>query len=293
MFSTEVRILACPSCGAPLQLPRQGGQIQCGYCRASLTVAGRDDTPLQTAGASLLSEPERMQGLWAQASTFGMKPLPPEMRAALAGGPLTAARVGAALGLWRVYCQRAAAGDAAAGDLAVLMVGSIASYFSSVARDPARQRALSETTLEALRDSSQRQVIRCQLARLALRGGDLASARSWFGACDPRAAELQADTAYRLTYAHLTTAARAFDDVLVALGPTPSSVPVALPSRLPAAVLRANALERTGDVPGAVEQLTAEARAVPGGGHAMLGVVDANEHLQLCPQSLALARARW
>src|SRR5947208_1567289 len=131
-FATEVRILTCPQCGAPIQIARQGGQIQCGYCHAPLTVGARDDTSLKQAGPNLLTEAERYQGLWAQAQSFGNKQLPPEMAQVLAAGPLTPDRIGAALGIWRNYCQRASAGDFAAGENAVLITGAISSYFAVV-----------------------------------------------------------------------------------------------------------------------------------------------------------------
>lgn len=292
-FSTEVRVVACPHCGAPLQLAREGGHTQCGYCQAQLDVVPRDDAPLHRAGASLLTEAERIQGLWAQASGFGMKILPPEMRVVLAGGALTADRVGGALGIWRTYCQRAYAGDAVAGDHAVLITGSIASYFAVVAKDAQRQRALFESTLDALRDPAQKQVLRCHLARLALRAGDPASARAWFAACDASSPDLQADTAYRVTYAHLATAHGDFANVLAALGATPSSIAVAMPSRLQVAVLRANAVERTGDVNAAVGQLLTEADALPGGRQVIPEIAETNAHLQLCPQSMVVARKQW
>ncbi len=234
-----------------------------------------------------------MQGLAAQAGAFGMQILPPEMRAVLLGGPLTADRVGAALGIWQTYCQRARGGDSAAGALAVLMTGSIASYLAVTANDAPRQRALLESTLEALRDVAQKQVVRCQLARLSLKAGDMPSALVWFGACDPRSADLQADTAYRMTYSHFATAHGDFHNVIAALGRTPSSMPIALPSRLQAAVLRANAIERTGDVQSAVSQLVEEARALPGGKGAIPEIVETSPHLSLCPQSVALARMQW
>jgi hypothetical protein len=68
----------------------------------------------------------------------------------LAGGALTPDRVGVALGLWRAYCQRASAGDFAAGENAVLLTGALSSYFAVVANDPHRQRALFESTLDVL-----------------------------------------------------------------------------------------------------------------------------------------------
>jgi hypothetical protein len=292
-FSTDVRILTCPQCGAPIQLARQGGQIQCTYCHAPLTVAARDDRSLQQGGPSLLTEAERYQGLWAQAASFGAKMLPPEMQAVLAGGALTPDRVGAALGIWRTYCQRASAGDFAAGDFAVLITGSLSSYFAVVARDPQRQRALFESTLDSLRDPSQKQVIRCNLARSSARAGDMQSAQTWFAACDPSPADLQADTAYRVTYAYLATSHGDYRNVLAALGPAPNSVPVALPSRLQIGVLRANAIERSGDVGTAIAQLVAEANALPGGREAIPGIVEASPQLQLCPQAFPIARQQW
>ncbi len=110
--------------------------------------------------------------------------------------------------------------------------------------DPTRQRALFETMLDALRDPQQKQVVRCQLARLSAKAGDMQSASTWFGACDPSPPDLQADTAYRVTYATLATLRGEFRNVLAALGPNPASIQVALPSRLQIDVTRANAIER-------------------------------------------------
>lgn len=292
-FSTDVRILTCPQCGAPIQVSRQGGQSQCGYCRAPLAVAARDDSALGQHAGPGLTEAERYQGLWAQAAAFGAKQLPPEMRQVLAGGALTPDRVGAALGVWRVYCQRASAGDFAAGENAVLMTGSLSSYFAVVAKDPHRQRALFESTLDALRDPAQKQVIRGMLARSSAKAGDMQSARTWFSACDPRPADLQADTAYRVTYAYLATSVGDLRSVLAALGPSPGSVPVALPSRLQTDVLRANAIEKTGDVNTAVSQLVFAARSLPGGLTAVPDIVEASPQLQLCPQSLPRAMQQF
>ena len=292
-FTTEVRILTCPQCGAPIQAARHGGHLQCTFCHAPLTIGARDDSSLGQAGPSLITEEERYQGLWAQAASFGAKQLPPEMRAVLAGGALTPDRIGSALGVWRNFCQRASAGDFVAGEFAVLMTGSISSYYAVVANDPQRQRALFESTLDALRAPQQKQVIRCNLARASAKAGDMQSAQTWFGACDPRSPDLQADTAYRVTYAYLATQHGDFRNVLAALGPAPNSMPVALPSRLQIGVLRANAIERSGDIQTAVAQLVSEARALDGGREAILGIAQASPQLQLCPQSIPIARMQW
>jgi hypothetical protein len=290
-YSTDVRIVTCPQCGAPVQLPRQGGQTQCAYCHAPLAVAARDDVTIQRAGPAL-TEAERYQGLWSQAASFGAKQLPPEMTEVLRAGPLTPDRVGAALTIWRSYCQRASAGDFSAGEFAVLMNGSLSSYFGG-ANDPPRRRALLESTLDALREPAQKQVIRCQLARAAAESGDMQSARTWFAACDPSTPDLQADTAYRVTFAALATLFNDFRNVLAALGPAPGSIPTASPSRLMIDVLRANAYEKTGDVGTAVAQLVTAARSMDGGLQNVPRIVAVNAYLQLCPQSLPHAMRQW
>lgn len=292
-FSTDVRILTCPQCGAPIQSAVHGGQVQCAYCHAPLAVAARDDMALQQHAGPGITEAERYQGLWAQAAAFGQKQLPPEMSQVLHAGPLTPDRIGAALGIWRMYCQRASAGDFTAGENAVLMSGSISSYFAVVAKDPQRQRALFESTLDALRVPTQKQVVRGQLARAAAKAGDMRSAQTWFGACDPHSADLQADTAYRVTYSYLATQNNDFRSVLAALGPQPGAVPVALPSQLQTDVLRANAIEKSGDVNTAVAQLVHSARSLPGGKQAVPGIVEASPQLHLCPQSLPRAMQQW
>jgi hypothetical protein len=292
-FSTDVRILTCPQCGAPIQAALSGGQIQCTYCHAPLTVAARDDVMLGRQAGPAPTEAERYQGLWAQAATFGNKQLPTEMLQVLKGGALTPDRIGGALAIWRMYCDRASAGDFALGENAVLMTGSISSYFATVAKDPQRQRALFESTLDALRVPTQKQVIRCQLARASARDGDTKSAQTWFGACDAHSPDLQADTAYRVTYAYLATQAGDFRNVLAALGPQPNSVPVALPSQLQIHVMRANAIEKSGDVGTAVTQLVFAARSLDGGRQAVPQICAASPHLNLCPQSLPHAMQQW
>jgi hypothetical protein len=292
-FSTDVRILTCPQCGAPIQAGLGGGHLQCGYCHAPLAIGARDDRTVQRPMGPGLTEAERYQGLWAQAASFGDKQLPMEMAQLLSQGALTPDRVGMALALWRSYCQRASAGDFAAGEFAVLMTGSLSSYFAVVANDPTRQRALFESTLEALREPTQKQVVRCQLARSSAKAGDLRSAATWFAACDPSSPDLQADTAYRVTYAYLATQHGDFRNVLAALGSSPTAIPVAIPSRLQIDVLRANAYEKSGDVNTAVGQLVAAAQGIADGRRAIPQIVAASPQLQLCPQSLPWAMQRW
>src|SRR6202012_5597492 len=173
------------------------------------------------------------------------------------------------------------------------MTGSLLSYFAVVAKDPARQRALFESTLDAVRAPHQKQVVRAQLARSSLKAGDVESAKTWFGACDAHSADLQADTAYRITYACLATVHNDFRNVIAALGPHAQAVPVALPSRLMIDCVRANAFEKLGDMNQAVAQLIASAQTIVAGRTAIPEFIEANAYMHLCPQSLPFAMRSW
>jgi hypothetical protein len=289
-YSTDVRILTCPQCGAPVHAASAGGQVACNFCRAPLNVAPRNDATVGRMAGPAPTEAERWQGLWAQAQSFGEQPLPPEMHALLRAGPLTPERIPPALALWRSYCQRGSAGDAAGAQYAVLLTGAVAGYFFRT-QDRVRQRALLESTLDALPNPSHKQVLRCQLAGAAANTGDLQAAQTWFGACDPNSADLLADTAYRCCYANLATWRDDFRAVLAALGPAPGSVPIASTYAALSDVYRANAVERLGDLNTAVGHLIASARAHAGGAQAMQGIA-AGRSQPICPQSMPLALAQ-
>ena len=232
--------------------------------------------------------------LWAQASSFGDKILPPEMRAVLVGRALTADRIGAALGIWRTYCQRASAGDARAGELAVLMTGSISSYFAVVAERIRSDNARSSRARWmrfATRHTSRHWL---NWRALSARAGDVRSAQVWFAACDPRSADLQADTAYRVTYASLATLHGDFRNVLGALGPAPGSIPVALPSRLQVCRdPRERDREARRHRHGRRAARRGEAQALPAVAKPSPRSARRARIFELCPQSMPLARMQW
>jgi hypothetical protein len=58
-------------------------------------------------------------------------------------------------------------------------------------------------------------------------------------------------------------------------------------------VLRANAIEKSGDVNTAVAQLVHAARSLSGGRQAVPQIVAASPQLQLCPQSLPRAMPQF
>jgi hypothetical protein len=225
-----------------------------------------------------------MQSLWAQAQAYGDTQLPPEMVQLLRAGPLTAATFPQGLALWQLYVQRAAAGDFQASEFATLMTGAVSS-FCVMQGDEVRQRAIYETALDILPNPNHKQVMRCNLARAAIKAGDLAAAQVWMASCNPTPVDLEADTAYRGTYAAMATARGDFQNVLAALGPTVGAVPLALPMQVLCNVYRANAIEHVGNVAVAAQQLVQTASTLANGSNAVQGVIKASR-FHLCPQSL-------
>jgi hypothetical protein len=282
-FATDVRVLTCPQCGAPLKASPSGGQVTCGYCHASATIHARDDRPLAHVGPPV-SEAGRMQSLWAQAQAYVNTQLPMEMVQLLRQGPLTAATFPQGLALWQLYIQRAKAGDFQASEFATLMTGSLSS-FCVMNGDEVRQRALFETALDVLPNPNHKQVMRCNLARAAIKAGDLAAAQVWMASCNPTPVDLEADTAYRGTFAAMATARNDFQNVLAALGPTVGAVPLALPMQILCDVYRANAIEKLGNVAAAAQQLLQTATTHANGANAIQGIIKTSP-FHLCPQSL-------
>jgi hypothetical protein len=289
-FSTDVRILACPSCGAPVHSSPVGGLITCDHCRAMVQVAPRDDTSLGRPAGPMLTDAERWQGLWSQAQSYSQQALPQEWIGVI---PVTAPTLAQALNLWQGYCRAAAANDTAAATHLAMITGAIANYFGSLP-DNVRRRSLFESAMEALPSPFGKQVMRGQLARAAVAEGDLEAGRVWLAALDPNSPDVEADTAYRLTYACLATAYGDFPNVITVLGPERNSIPVVWTNGMLVDVYRANAVEKLGDVNKAAQQLVASGNEARGGqGTAQIPEIIRRNTLVMCPQSLPLAVAEW
>ncbi len=162
-------------------------------------------------------------------------------------------------------------------------------------RKDAEVRALLETARDVLSDPLHRQVIHGMLARNAARAGDRVAAEGWLQLMTPHATDLQMDTAYRFTRAYLSTCEGDLTTVLRALGTRVDDVPISESYVEVCAVLRANALERTGDEPTAVQQLAHVAAAHADGVGRLASLVAMTPELALCPRSLPAlqGRSRW
>ncbi len=133
------------------------------------------------------------------------------------------------------------------------------------------------------------QVFRCTLARSAARLGDIASAAGWLKGCDPYADDIHMDTAYRMSAAVLCTTRKDWAGVLRQLGNDIDDVPIADGSDELAAMVRANAHEKMGQVPTAVDQLR---RVMQGKPKELFEKIRTSNHLlDLCPQSFSTVAA--
>lgn len=155
--------------------------------------------------------------------------------------------------------------------------------------DDTRVRALLEGALEALMLPRHRQGIRGHLARGAVRENDFTSADQWLAGCDPHNDDLPADSAFRISFAFLSTARNQPHAVLNALGGSFEDVPIDDSMDAVATVLRANAWEKQGQVDTARALLAAY--MARGGASAVESVVKSSPaSWQLCAQSLSGAQ---
>jgi hypothetical protein len=268
-----------------------GGSFACEYCRNPIVVQPR---PQPATTGQAITEGQRMDELVRQlgASADDHTNWPPDF-AEVARGGVTERDPARVLAMWQSYCERAKAGDPTAGKYAVLLTAPLSNYFAQQGQEE-RKRALFESTLEAVPSPAQQEVMRCRLARAALKAGEVDAARAWLASCDPAPLDLDADSEYRLTAAYQATFDHDFGRVLALLGPTHGSIPVAVPSRLLIVLLRANALEKSGSLDAAVATLLHFASKSEGNlAEKQYAVgMQANAWLDLCTQSVPRAIAQ-
>jgi DNA-directed RNA polymerase subunit RPC12/RpoP len=289
LFRYDVRILLCEQCGAPLDAAQEGGHIACRYCRAQNQIGRRNTTMVgaATAGRPRMPEPERLMRLRAQ---DGRPMAPPPGVEHLFGpsGTIEPWKMQEALTVWQQTRSevRATGSPAAAERLHFLTV--VLAAMVGMQGDAHRQRALLESALDVAALPRHRQALFRALARCAVRDGDIQAAEAWLAACDPVSDELETDTDFRLGRAYIDTVRGNFMGVLAALGSGPNDVPIHDSADGVCAILRANALERTGQLQAAVASLM-HFKQKAGDRMAMQKVMEAHRQWNLCPQSYAIA----
>lgn len=289
LFRYDVRILMCEQCGAPLDAAQEGGHVACRYCRATNAIGRRNTTMVgaATAGRPQIPEHERIMRLRAQ---DGRPMTPPPGVAHLFGpaGTIEPWKVQEALAVWQQTRNevRATGSPSAAERLHFLTI--VLASMMGMQGEAHRQRALLESALDVAALPRHRQALFSSLSRCAVREGDLPAAEAWLAACDPLSDDLETDSDFRLARAYIDTVRGNFVGVLSVLGAGPTDVPLHDAVDGVCAILRANALERTGQAQAAVAMLL-HFKQRAGDRMAMQRVMEAHRHWNLCPYSYAIA----
>ncbi|MBN8616126.1 MAG: hypothetical protein J0L92_36380 [Deltaproteobacteria bacterium] len=287
MFTTQVRVLFCENCGGPLQTAVQGGAIECNYCKATNAVRPRLDR-FEAARVQSLSEPERLGRLRMQDGVPMMPP--PSLASLVAGNGVPDYKLTEAFDVFQATRREVKATHSPDASERVYYLAVLVGQTLAVKGDFERVRALFETALDVVVLQRHQNCLRAMLARNAVREGDQASAEQWLSGCDPRSDDLRSDSDYRVARALIDTARSDYQTVLATLGRQNDEIPIADGLDEVAAVVRANALERLGDMNGAVAVLRARmAKSNAFGRQAMEHFVRVYPSLHLCAGSLPQA----
>jgi len=286
IFDHDVRVLICDECGAPLPAPLDGGAVACQFCGATFDLAARAEVPLRGYRSVGLDEAKRLETLRKQ----DVDPIfaPPGLDAFVFGGSLVPGKIAEAEQTFRVVLRQAAAIGSVETENSLLFFARIIVDYHLAQRDYQRLRATLEAALEVARSPRARQILYAFLARSAARVGAVQAAEAWLAPCDARAQNLEMDTSYRVARAYVSTAKGDHQTALDVLGPELGAVPIQDTTECFASVLRANALEHIHGVDVAIAEVQ---RGCERGSFLIAAAcVYNNPTLNLCPQSLALAR---
>jgi hypothetical protein len=295
VFGTDVRVLLCKNCGAPIEASLGGGTVACGYCSMQNQVTSRREEPIEPAAAARqLDEGQRLIMLRQQ---DGQPMLPPaSLSSLLEGGGIAEWKIQEAVAVWQTTRREVeSTGSFEAAERLLFLTIALANFYSGKG-ERLQQRAMFESALEVFSLPRHRQMMRGALARSAALDGDLAAAEQWLQPCNPRSEDLQSDTAYRISRATIDTARGDFNTVIAVLGQDLQQVPIMDAMEAIAVVLRANAWERMGQVQVASQQFAQYMGSGGASGRMALGKVleaFARSGWQLCPGSYQHANASY
>ena len=288
--SFDSRFTVCEKCGSPVQASVEGGDFAC-PCGTSCHVGPRDVTPIGSASPRpVLMTQERLARLGLQ---DGHPWLPPESVAVLVkGGRIPEWKWQEALIVWQqARKELASTSSPDAAERLLFLTVVIGNGFVDK-QDWTGLRAFTEAAFDALSLPRHRQYMCAQLARLAVRRGDTRSAERWIALLDTESDDLDTDSAYRSARAFVDTASADYRRVLETLGRAAGEVPIADSLDNICDVLRANALERTGNAQAAVDALVVAMSKGRADVTGITHILEGFPALRLCTRSFPDAKAR-
>ncbi len=259
-FRYDIRVLQCGECGAPIQVSAQGGIVSCHYCSAQVNPSPRSEIDLTSPGITENDDRHHLEILRAQTKmqSLGWTHLLLLRNPAPVDPLHTRNKAELQLAEWKKhYANLQTSHTPKSESWLVTHASDLTEYY--VHSDLRKTRALVETTLEQCRARHNIQLLRCSLARLAVRAGDPDSAKQWLRHCDPRSEALYMDLTYRVSLAAISIYLGDFSGVLVQLREQDDLwAPVA-------AIQRAHALEQLHGPRRGAEELHRCARVNPEG----------------------------
>jgi len=278
VFDLDVRVVACSSCGAPLEAKAEGGAYTCEYCSTVNHLVRRD--PLRFA-ATTLPESERVAAL--RLAVGSEKPAPHSDF--VVDGVVPSYFRRKAREQWQslrseIETTHAFVLKEKLFHLTVALVPSLESK---------EQRAFLETAIDALDDERYRHLLLCQMARIAARHGEVSAAEAWLALCNPRSCDLESDTAYRYAAAVIGAARGDADRINEQLGFEEGELPFASRYATALRILRIHAKELKGQTEDAGRELLRRIYQV--GLEPVRHEIERHLPQTLCASSLAWATA--
>lgn len=286
-FAYEIVVVCCWQCGAPVVGAAAGGVVACPGCQSQNTLRARQDyLPPPMSRAPGPQDP-------ALRAQDGRALLPPPSIAFLwEGNALPPHRMNEAWMAWQHARRRAAQGDPSAGEEITMLARELANA-AEQSGDRLRARALLESSLEVAPFPRHRAVLLGSLARAAVRAGDGESAFRFWQHFDGASPDLESDSEWRVTTAVVATVRGDYATVLQAIGATFEQLAIQDALDPQAAIFRANALERSGQLALASAQLE---QMFAMGGPAVRALFERMTQLYaplgLCPSSLSATVAK-
>jgi hypothetical protein len=238
-YDVRIRLHRCEGCGAPIEVPLDGGHVVCRYCGAEHVAEPR------APRAWSPSTPPGDDGAWAAGADDPRSPFPPHFMAELrreAGKRRTFEQMED----W--FAEKRAAlvpGDRTSEAWAVGVALLLNARYAA-RRDRRGSRALMESLLDVVRGPEIRDIVRLSIARDAARAGEIDNAEAWLAQCDPSSGVLDLDSERRITRAVIAEKKGDFQEMLRVLGARGGEVPFSSWLVPLATVLRAHALEHLG-----------------------------------------------
>ncbi len=244
-FDFEIRILRCPNCVAPVEVPLEGGQFPCAYCQAPISANARPRPPTHHhVGASRLAplavqaaNKHKPQGL------YDLDTIPAEFEF------IKGAQYGEAIrksleSVWSAYRARLNQQPTQENQHRFFFLTFHLNSCLFYLNDRTARRATLETAWETLPDVGHKHIVATQLVRASAIDGE--AAEKWLALADPEPELLWFDTEYRLARCAILEHREGWHDILRLVGQEPGDVPIHHGSLAAVACTRVAAYERLG-----------------------------------------------